>query len=44
MIVLPLAANSARSPVVLVPASRTDTLVPTASAIWEARVRCQISS
>jgi hypothetical protein len=42
--VLPDAANSARSPVLLEPASRTDTLVPTASAIWDASVRCQTSS
>src|SRR5215204_5384099 len=31
--------NSARAPVLLVPPSRTETLVPTASAICEARVR-----
>ena len=42
--VRPEVANSARSPATEVPASRTETVVPTASDICEARVRCQISS
>ena len=41
---LPLAPNSARSPAVDVPATRTDTDSPVASFICEATVRCQISS
>ncbi len=41
---LPVAPNSARSPAVEVPATRTDTDSPVASFICEATVRCQISS
>jgi len=41
---LPVAPNSARSPALDVPATRTDTDSPVASFIWEATVRCQISS
>ena len=42
--VRPLAENSATSSVEDRPASRMVTVWPTASAIWEATVRCQISS
>ena len=42
--ILPLAPNSARSPAVEVPATRTETDSPVASFICEATVRCQISS
>ncbi len=40
----PEALNSTLSPVLEVPAMRTLTDSPTASFIWEATVRCQISS
>ena len=42
--ILPLAPNSARSPAVELPATRTETDSPVASFICEATVRCQISS
>ena len=42
--VRPDEANVTASPVAAVPAMRTLTVVPRASAIWEATVRCQISS
>ena len=41
---LPVAPNSARSLLVEVPATRTETDSPVASFICEATVRCQISS
>ena len=44
MIVRPDAANVDSSPVPAVPVIRTLTVVPRASAICEATVRCQISS
>ena len=40
----PLVVNTTDSDADDVPLIRTDTVVPTASAICEARVRCQISS
>ena len=40
--VVPLAANSQSVPIGCSAPSRTDTVVPTASAICEASVRCQI--
>ncbi|SHU64697.1 Uncharacterised protein [Mycobacteroides abscessus subsp. abscessus] len=42
--VRPLAVNTTCSPEVAVPASRRLSVVPRASAICEATVRCQISS
>jgi hypothetical protein len=42
--VRPDAANTHSSPLLALPAMRTDSVVPRASAIWEAMVRCQISS
>jgi hypothetical protein len=42
--VRPDAANVHSSPVAATPAIRTLIVVPRASAIWEAIVRCQISS
>src|SRR5437763_17217720 len=44
VIVRPDAANVHSSPVDAVPVIRTESVVPFASAIWEAMVRCQISS
>jgi hypothetical protein len=44
VIVRPDAANVTSSPVAALPLMRTLTVVPRASAIWEATVRCQISS
>ena len=40
----PDAANVHSSPLSAVPVMRTLIVVPRASAIWEATVRCQISS
>ena len=42
--VRPEAVNSTASPVVELPASRMLSVLPTALAICEAMVRCQISS
>ncbi len=44
VITLPVAANSASCPELAVPPSRTLTDCPIASDIWEATVRCQMSS
>jgi hypothetical protein len=44
VIVRPLALNTTCSPVVAAPEMRSDSVVPRASAICEATVRCQISS
>jgi hypothetical protein len=41
---LPVAENSASVPSAVVAPSRTLAVTPRASAIWEATVRCQISS
>ena len=41
---LPDAASVSSSPAVVVARNRTDALVPVASIIWLATVRCQISS
>ena len=44
MIVRPLVVNTTDSSVTEVPAMRIETVVPTASAICDASVRCQMSS
>jgi hypothetical protein len=44
VITRPLAENSQASPVAAVAEIRTDTDLPSASFIWEATVRIQISS
>ena len=41
---VPLAVNDARRPAAVVPSTRTVTVLPRASVIWDAMVRCHTSS